>query len=51
MTVLKLSSNSGSPWHKVNDLYMTNLDRMVWSRPDPHGERPSERDGHCAVGR
>lgn len=34
---------------KVNDLYVTNLDRMVWMKMQPHGERPIERDGHSAV--
>ena len=34
---------------KVNDLFVTNLDRMVWSKVDPSGERPVERDGHAAV--
>ena len=34
---------------KANDLYITNLDRMVWMKMQPSGERPIERDGHCAV--
>lgn len=34
---------------KTNELYVTNLDRMVWMKKSPGGERPVERDGHCAV--
>jgi hypothetical protein len=34
---------------KVNDLYITNLDTMVWMKMQPNGERPIERDGHCTV--
>eukprot|EP00740_Mantoniella_antarctica_P005333 CAMPEP_0181361168 /NCGR_PEP_ID=MMETSP1106-20121128/7122_1 /TAXON_ID=81844 /ORGANISM="Mantoniella antarctica, Strain SL-175" /LENGTH=1010 /DNA_ID=CAMNT_0023474623 /DNA_START=178 /DNA_END=3207 /DNA_ORIENTATION=+ len=34
---------------KVNDLYLTNLDRMVWMKMHPSGEKPVERDGHSAV--
>ena len=34
---------------KVNDLFITNLDRMVWMKMQPNGERPIERDGHCTV--
>ena len=34
---------------KTNELFVTNLDRMVWMKKNPGGERPVERDGHCAV--
>ena len=34
---------------KMNDLFITNLDLMVWRKADPGGDRPSERDGHAAV--
>ena len=30
---------------KTNELFVTNLDRMVWMKKDPGGERPVERTG------
>ena len=34
---------------KVHDLFVTNLDRMVWRKTHPKGQRPCDRDGHASV--
>ena len=35
---------------KTNDLFVTNLDRMVWhKKSESAGDRPCERDGHATV--
>jgi|Transcript_15333 hypothetical protein len=33
----------------TNDLFTINLDRMVWRKVRPKGQKPCERDGHAAV--